>query len=109
MDLNIDVAQTVQFGGMMEVLPTFVRNSSIFNFEHRRLMMPLEQLSALGLPFFLPDDHPLRAAVPLPTLEGIYSIEKKAIKSMIGNTMHLAQVGVALLWVFLHASLQELG
>ena len=109
MDLNIDVAQTVNYGGMLEVLPTFVRNSSIYNFHHKRLMMPLEQLSALGLPFFLADDHPLREAVPLSTLEDIYACEKKPLKSMIGNAMHLAQVGAALLWAFLHVSQQELG
>ena len=104
MDVNIDCSQTTTFGGYMQLMPTLLKNSSIYNLEADRLYLLTEVMAAQGFPRFLASD--LEACDHLPdedfyrTFDGMVARRKKG---MLGNAMCVSQVGCAIAIAFLAA------
>ena len=108
LDANADIAQTPSFSRAMLVVPTFMRNSVIYNFAAGREFLTLELLSAQGVPYFLPDDNPFVREMPHDFLNELAQIPSKKLRSICGNSMNMAQVGSVMAMIFMFATRVEL-
>ena len=92
-DWNVDLAQTRSFTKSMLVVPTLVRNSVIFNLEMKRLFLTGELMAAQGLPMYL--DRPMMA-IRSALWEKLLDQPDSEMRKMLGNSMHMAQIGCCL-------------
>ena len=77
----------------MAVVPTLVRNSVIFNLNQKRLFLTGELMAAQGLPMYL--DRPMINVRPA-VWEKLLNQPDSEMRKMLGNSMHLAQIGCCL-------------
>ena len=101
-DYIADVAQTVQFGTVATYMPTVIRNSRMYSFASDRLVLPAELLAAQGLPVgqgLLCCEHVPSAIRELPNVRRC-----REVTQLLGNCMHLCQVGVCLTILLLDAA-----
>ena len=92
-DRNVDLAQSPAYSKSMAVVPTLVRNSVIFNLNQKRLFLTGELMAAQGLPMYL--DRPMINVRPA-VWEKLLNQPDSEMRKMLGNSMHLAQIGCCL-------------
>ena len=92
-DKTVDATQAPPFGKAQDFLPTIIKNSHMYNFKAERFFLPQELLCAQGIPM-ASDDARYKQGIPAPLLTLCELFPEKSM-SMIGNSMHLCQVGTA--------------
>ena len=98
-DVIVDVTQNVSFGSVMDVLPTLLRNSMPYSMLSNRLFLATELLAAQGFPVYLEADDEVWRDMPNEVkqcIERLMNQPDLTLRRMLGNTMHLAQVGSVL-------------
>ena len=103
-DINVDVTHAPGYSSSMRIIPTLLRNSKIFNLAAGRYFLVLELMGAQGLPFFLPEEDEICQNMPYDYMVEVAQTEPKALKSMCGNAMHVAQVGSLLAIICMFAT-----
>ena len=101
LDYVVDCSQTNNFAHPMQVMPTLLRNSSLFSLRGDRLFLVEELMAAQGLPRYLPDDMMERLWPYRGTHAFLQWMKEKDIRTSLGNAMHVSQIGVALACVFM--------
>ena len=101
LDYVVDCSQTNNFAHPMQVMPTLLRNSSLFSLRGDRLFLVEELMAAQGLPRYLPDDMMERLWPYRGTHAFLRRMKEKDIRTSLGNAMHVSQIGVALACMFM--------
>ena len=97
-----DIAQTVKFGNVSHCIPTIIRNSKVYSFSADRLLLPVELMGVQGLPALLSDSRWLGVVgKSLRDLPKDYAMREAC--QLLGNGMHLSQVGAAVIMCILEA------
>jgi hypothetical protein len=86
-----NLRQTARFAAVSSSLPTLLRGSRIYSFEHRRLIVAGEHMEALGYRMF---SEP-RASFA----DEMDRLPLSQVKDFAGNGMHAAVVGTILLFL----------
>ena len=92
-DKTVDVTQVPPFGKAPDFLSTIIKNSRTYNFRVERFYLPQELLCAQSIPM-ASDDDGYKQSIPTPLLNLCELFPEKSM-NMIGNSMHLCQVGAA--------------
>ena len=90
-----DITQNPEYGSITALVPALLRNSSPWSLKYDREMIPAERLEAMGLACILPEQ-----TVGCKTVCGdiISALKPAQVKSMAGNAMHVAAIGVVLIY-----------
>ena len=92
-DVTADLAQAPPFGKAVEIIPTIIKNSRMYSLKEQRFFLPEELLCAQGVAMHGDEDR-LKEGVQQSLLELPKGVPQKALMNIVGNSMHLAQVGV---------------
>ena len=94
-ELFFDISQTPRFGSITSAIPALLRNSCPWSYKYDREVVPHERLEAMGLPCIEPEQT-IGCSMPFENI--IPQITARAWKSMTGNAMHVAAIGVVMMY-----------
>ena len=92
-DVTADLAQAPPFGKAVQIIPTIIKNFRMYNLKEQRFFSLRSCFAPKGVPMHGDEDR-LKEGVQQSLLELAKRVPRKALMNMVGNSMHLAQVGV---------------
>ena len=101
-DVFADVSQSLGFGHPSLCVPTIIRNSKIYSFSKRRLLLTAELQGVQGVPM-LGSTSRWQRLIP-ESMRSISELPFSRATGLLGNSMHASQVGCCLFVALLDAA-----
>ena len=101
-DVFADVSQSLGFGHPSLCIPTIIRNSKIYSFSKRRLLLTAELQGVQGVPV-LGSTSRWQRLIP-ESMRSISELPFSRATGLLGNSMHASQVGCCLFVALLDAA-----
>ena len=90
-----DITQTPRFGSMTTLVPALLRNSCPWSYKFEREMLPQERLEAMGMAVIFPEQT---VGCRTACSDVVSGMKPNQVKSMAGNAMHVAAIGVVMIY-----------
>ena len=105
-DYNAGVTQTANFSSCLQVMPTLLKHTILYNLRAERLYLPDELMAVQGFPNMLPENDPLRRLMPADEWLGQLrcDLTDNQLQAVLGNSMALSQLGTIIAVVFAAAA-----